>query len=67
MKKLLLFAACLTCTGAFAQYEEGFEDYTAGDFICVQSDLFDIWPGGTEEANGIRKSVTPSPMRASIP
>ena len=48
MKKLLLFAACLTCTGAFAQYEEGFEDYTAGDYICVQSDLFDIWPGGAE-------------------
>ena len=48
MKKLLLFAACFAATGAYAQYEEGFEDYTAGDYICVESDLFDIWPGGTE-------------------
>ena len=42
----LLFA-CLTCTRAFTQYED-FGDYTAGDYICVQSDLFDIWPGGAE-------------------
>jgi len=48
MKKLLLFAACFAGTGAFAQYEEGFEDYTAGDFICVESELFDVWPGGAE-------------------
>jgi len=46
MKKFLLFVACLSGTAAFAQYEEGFEDYTAGDYICVESDLFDIWPGG---------------------
>ena len=64
MKKLLLFAACFAATCANAQYEEGFEDYTAGDYICVESDLFDIWPGGTEGSEWDFKSTTPSPMRA---
>lgn len=47
MKKLVLPVVLFATTSAFAQFEEGFESYTAGDFICVESDLFDPWPGGT--------------------
>ena len=47
MKKLLLSVVCLAATTAFAQFEEGFESFTAGDYICVESDLFDPWPGGS--------------------
>ena len=44
MKKLLLFAACAVSTVSFAQFEEGFESFNAGDYICVESDLFEVWP-----------------------
>ena len=47
MKKLVLPVVLFATTSAFAQFEEGFESYTAGDFICVESELFDPWPGGT--------------------
>ena len=47
MKKLILPVVLFATTTAFAQFEEGFESYTAGDFICVESELFDPWPGGT--------------------
>lgn len=47
MKKLVLPVVLFATTSAFAQFEEGFESFTAGDFICVESDLFDPWPGGT--------------------
>ena len=47
MKKLLLPVLLFATTSAFAQFEEGFESFNAGDFICVESDLFDPWPGGT--------------------
>lgn len=44
MKKLLLCAACAVSTVSFAQFEEGFESFNAGDFICVESELFEVWP-----------------------
>ena len=47
MKKLVLPVVLFATTSAFAQFEEGFESFTAGDFICVESELFDPWPGGT--------------------
>lgn len=47
MKKLVLPVVLFATTSAFAQFEEGFETFTAGDFICVESELFDPWPGGT--------------------
>lgn len=47
MKKLLLSVVCLAATTAFAQFEEGFETFAAGDYICVESDLFYPWPGGS--------------------
>lgn len=47
MKKLILPVALFAATAAFGQFEEGFESYAVGDFICVESDLFDTWPGGT--------------------
>ncbi len=46
MKKLILPVALFAATTTFAQFEEGFESFAAGDFICVESDLFDVWPGG---------------------
>jgi hypothetical protein len=47
MKKLVLPVVLFATTSAFAQFEEGFESFAAGDFICVESELFDPWPGGT--------------------
>ena len=47
MKKLVLPAALFAATTAFAQYEEGFESYAVGDFICEVSDQFEVWPGGS--------------------
>ena len=44
MKKILLLAACAAVSNVYAQFEEGFEDYAAGDTICLVSDLFDVWP-----------------------
>ena len=47
MKKLVLPVLLFATASAFAQFEEGFESYAAGDFICVESAMFDPWPGGT--------------------
>ncbi len=47
MKKLVLPVVLFATMSAFAQFEEGFESFTAGDFICVESELFEPWPGGT--------------------
>ena len=47
MKKLVLMAALFAASTAYAQYEEGFESFAVGDFICVESELFDPWPGGS--------------------
>ena len=47
MKKTLLLQPCVQ-QPAFGQFTEGFEDYVAGDYVCVVSDHFDIWTAGTE-------------------
>lgn len=51
MKKLVLPVALFATTTLFAQFEEGFESYAVGDYICVQSDVFDTWTAGQEGTN----------------
>ena len=47
MKKLVLPVALFAATTSFAQFEEGFESYAVDDFICVVSEQFEPWPGGS--------------------
>ena len=58
MKKLILPVALFAATTAFGQFEEGFESFAAGDFICVESDLFDVWPGGDAPGSDWDSQVT---------
>ena len=58
MKKLILPVALFAATTAFAQFEEGFESYEVGDFICVETDLFDVWPGGDAPGSAWDSQVT---------
>jgi len=52
MKKSLLFAALAAPFFSFGQFTEGFEDYMAGDYVCVVSDHFYPWTAGTEGTDG---------------
>ena len=52
MKKTILFAALAAPLFSFGQFTEGFEDYIAGDYVCVVSDHFYPWTVGTEGTDG---------------
>lgn len=52
MKKTLLCAALCAPLLSFGQFTEGFEDYVAGDYVCVVSDHFYPWTAGTEGTDG---------------